>query len=170
MKQIKNVSAENDRLYKSLCSKVKKSARQNKENWIQDQCEEIENGLKIANTRQAYSLIKTLKKKFVPRITVIRNQDGTMLQSKEGVKQRWTQYCSGLYTDEGDGEEMVKELEAIFSSYKEDPQDIFCSEVEEPIRTLKPNKSPGSDGITAEMIQAGGEQRAHEIHKLCNKA
>ncbi|CAF5055729.1 unnamed protein product, partial [Rotaria magnacalcarata] len=101
---------------------------------------------------------------------MIRNQDGTMQQSKEGVKQRWTQYCSGLYKDEGGGDEMVKELEGISPSYKEDPQDILYSEVEEAIRTLKSNKSPGSDGITAEMIQAGGEQLTHEIHSLCNKA
>ncbi|CAF3252389.1 unnamed protein product, partial [Rotaria socialis] len=93
-----------------------------------------------------------------------------MEQSKEGVKQRWTQYCSGLYKDEGGGDEMVKELEGIFPSYEEDPQDILYSEVEEAIRTLKSNKIPGSDGITAEMIQAGGEQLTHEIHSLCNKA
>ncbi|CAF4556575.1 unnamed protein product, partial [Rotaria magnacalcarata] len=89
---------------------------------------------------------------------MIRNQDGTMQQSKEGVKQRWTQYYSGLYKDEGGGDEMVKELEGISPSYKEGPQDILYSEVEEAIQTLKSNKSPGSDGITAEMIQAGGEQ------------
>ncbi|CAF2041487.1 unnamed protein product [Rotaria magnacalcarata] len=137
MKQIKNVSAENGQLYKNLCSKVKKSARQDKDNWIQDKCNEIENGLKIGNTRQAYSLIKTLKNNFVPRITMIRNQDGTMQQSKEGVTQRWTQYCSGLYKHEGGGDEMVKELEGISPSYKEDPQDILYSEVEEAIRTLR---------------------------------
>ena len=65
---------------------------------------------------------------------------------------------------------MVKELEGIFPSYEEDPQDILYSEVEEAIRTLTCNNSPGSDSIRAEMIQAGGEQLAHEIHKLCNKA
>ncbi|CAF3327901.1 unnamed protein product [Rotaria socialis] len=87
MKQIKNVSAENGQLYKNLCSKVKKLARQGKDNWIQDKCDETENGLKIGNTRQAYSLIKTLKNNFVPRITMITNQDGTMQQSKEDVEQ-----------------------------------------------------------------------------------
>ncbi|CAF1924031.1 unnamed protein product [Rotaria magnacalcarata] len=101
---------------------------------------------------------------------MIRNQDSIMQQSKEGVKQRWAQYCSGLYNDEGGGDEMAKELEGIFHSYEEDPQDILYSEVEEAIRTLKSNKSPGSDGITADMIQAGCEQLTHEIHSLCNKA
>jgi hypothetical protein len=93
-----------------------------------------------------------------------------MLQSKEDIKQRWTQYCSSLYKDPGGGDGMVKELEDIAPPENDDPQDILYSEVEEAIRALKRNKSPGSDGITAEMLQAGGEQLARQIHTLCNKA
>lgn len=65
---------------------------------------------------------------------------------------------------------MVKELEEIAPPNDEDPQDILYAEVEKAIRSLKCHKSPGSDGITAEMLQAGGEQLARQIHKLCNKA
>jgi L-rhamnose mutarotase len=170
MKQMKNVSAEHAQRYKDMCKKVKKSARQDKEQWIDEQCEEVEKGLKIGNTRKAYSLMKMLSRKFVPRLNVIRSQEGTVLQSKDEIKQRWTQYCSNLYKDHGGGDEVVKELEEITPHNDEDPQDILYSEVEEAIRTLKRNKSPGSDGITAEMLQAGGEQLVRHIHKLCNKA
>jgi len=93
----KNVSTRQAQLYKDFCRKVNKSARQDKENWIQNQCEEVEKGLQIGNTRQAYNLIKTLKNKFAPRLSVIRNAEGAMLQSKDEIKQRWTQYCSSLY-------------------------------------------------------------------------
>ena len=65
---------------------------------------------------------------------------------------------------------MTKHLEMITPTSIEEPQNILYSEVEEAIRTLKRNKSPGSDGITAEMIQAGGEQLVRQIHLLCNKA
>jgi hypothetical protein len=170
LKQIKHTSTQHAQQYKEMCKKVKKSARQDKENWIDEQCKEVEEGLKIGNTRQAYSLIKMLGKKFVPRLNAIRNKEGTMLQSKEEIKHRWTQYCSGLYKDHGGGDRMVKELEEITPIINEDPQDILYSEVEEAIRTLKKNKSPGSDGIIAEMLQAGGEKLVHQIHKLCNKA
>lgn len=93
-----------------------------------------------------------------------------MLQSKDEIKQRWKQYCSGLYKGHGGGDEMVKELEEITPPRDEDPQDILYAEVQKAIRSLKCNKSPCSDGITAEMLQAGGEQLARQIHKLCNKA
>ncbi|CAF4177383.1 unnamed protein product [Rotaria magnacalcarata] len=86
VKQIKSTSTQNAKLYKDLCNRVRKSARQDKEKWIQDKCDEIEKGLNVGNTRQAYSLIKTLKKKFVPRTTAIKNEDGTMAQSKDNAQ------------------------------------------------------------------------------------
>jgi hypothetical protein len=39
-------------------------------------------------------------------------------------------------------------------------------EVEIAIESLKRYKSPGSDGIPAELIQAGGEILCSKIHKL----
>ena len=60
LKQTRNASAQKEQQYKGLCTKVKKSARQDKERWIQQQCEEIKKGLAIGRTRQAYSLIKML--------------------------------------------------------------------------------------------------------------
>ncbi|CAF3334890.1 unnamed protein product [Rotaria socialis] len=47
---------------------------------------------------------------------------------------------------------------------------ILYSEVEEAIRTLKKNKSPGSDGTAAEMLQTGCEALARQIHELSNRA
>ena len=65
---------------------------------------------------------------------------------------------------------MAKSLEMITPSSTEEQQNILYFEDEEAVRTLKRNKSPGSDGITAEMIQADGEQLVRQIHWLCNKA
>jgi len=42
--------------------------------------------------------------------------------------------------------------------------------VEKAIKRLKLNKSPGTHGIVAEAIQAGGIRLAKEIHKICEKA
>ena len=65
---------------------------------------------------------------------------------------------------------MTKDLKMITPISTEEPQNILYSEVEEAIRTLKRNRSPGSDEITAKMIQAGEEQLVRQIHLLCNKA
>ncbi len=60
-----------------------------------------------------------------------------MLQSKDDIKQRWTQYCSSLYKDPGGGDGMVKELEDIAPPGDDDTQDILYSEVQTAIRALK---------------------------------
>ena len=63
LKQTKTTSPQKEQQYKDLCRKVKKLARQDKERWTQQQCEEIEKDLAIGKTRQAYSLIKMPAKK-----------------------------------------------------------------------------------------------------------
>ena len=37
------------------------------------------------------------------------------------------------------------------------------------IARLKRNKSPGVDGISTEMIKAGGNELVKEIHKVCEQ-
>ena len=170
LRLVKNESARQAQMHKDMCRKVKKSARQDKENWIQNQCEEADKGLQIGNTRQAYNLTKRLKNVYVPRLSVIRDAQGTTLQSKDEIKQRWTQYCGNLYEDHGGGDEMVAELGKISPLNDEDPHDILYAEVKRAIGALKSNKSPGSDGITGEMLKSGGEPLARQIHELCNKA
>ena len=96
--------------------------------------------------------MKMLKKKFEPKLTIIREQDDIVLQSKEHIKQRWTKYCSSLYKDNGGGEDMVKDLKRITASYEEKSNEILYAEVQEAIHKLKNNKSPGTDAITAKML------------------
>lgn len=169
-KLTKNISIENSNKYREACNSVKRSVKHDKEQWLQEQYTEIDKGLRVGNTRKAYSLIKTLKKKdFAPRLNILRSHDGNLLQSKEAIKKRWTQYCSNLYKDNGGGNILIKELEQIFPPTQQKSHDILFSEVEQAIRSLKKNKSPGLDGIQAELLQSGGESLAYEIHKLCNK-
>jgi hypothetical protein len=66
---------------------------------------------------------------------------------------------------------VVLELEQIAPPPTDDEaHDILYEEVEAAVKRLKRNKSPGTDGITGEMIQAGGEMLMAEIHSLCNQA
>jgi ribulose bisphosphate carboxylase small subunit len=62
LKQLRNVSLEYTQQYKGLCGKVKRSARQDKEHWIQYLCEQAEKGPNIGNTGEAYGLIKCYEK------------------------------------------------------------------------------------------------------------
>ena len=92
-----------------------------------------------------------------------------MLQPKEAIKKRWTQYFSNLYKDNSGRDIVINELEEISSLIQQESHHILFSEVEQAIQSLKKNKSLGSDGIPAELLQSGGESLTHQIHQLCNK-
>ena len=110
-----------------------------------------------------------VKKKYVPKLPMIKDQNGSTLESKEPVIQKWIQYCHDLSIDRGCANEVVKALESIIPSVNEDAKDILYSEAEEAIRSLKRHKNPGADGITAEIFQAKSENLVQQLHELCNK-
>ena len=51
-----------------------------------------------------------------------------------------------------------------------DTHEVLYSELQAAIYSLNKNKSPESDGITAELLPAGWEQLTRQMHTLCNKA
>jgi len=90
--------------------------------------------------------------------------------AKDEVIGRWTEYCSELYKGKQDCSTTVTDLISIAPPLREEGEmDILFEEVQAAIDRLKRNKSPGTDGITAEMIQAGGEPLARMLHGICQK-
>jgi hypothetical protein len=59
-------------------------------------------------------LIRAINRKWQPKLTAIKDKNGNMLQDKEDIKRRWTEYCSSLYCDTGDGKDKTAELERLW--------------------------------------------------------
>ena len=89
---------------------------------------------------------------------------------KEETKQRWKEYCSERYKeDRQDNTEVLSEL-LIAPPQLNDAQDnILCTEVERAVKQLQKNKSPGADGVRAEMIKKGDKTLTREIHNMCEQ-
>ncbi len=79
-----------------------------------------------------------------PKQSAIKDKNGKMLQDKAEVKKRWTEYCSGLYTDRGNSDTVITELDQISPPPNEDEMHyILYKEVAEAVKRLKKGKSPG---------------------------
>ena len=65
-KKVNQLSMDHTNGCRDLCNTVKKSAKRDKEEWIQGKCDDIQKGLHIDNHRQAYSLMKMLTKNWNP--------------------------------------------------------------------------------------------------------
>ena len=170
MKQRRQESTEKEKEYKRMCNLVRKAARTDKEEWIQKRCQDIEELAGGNRSREAYKLIKQINRVWKPKQSAIKDKNGKMLQDKADIRKRWTEYCSGLYTDDGNSDAVVKELDQISPPPNEDElQDILLEEVAAAVKRLKKGKSPGIDEIAGEVIQAGGEKVIEEIHSICKQ-
>ena len=153
--------------YNKINRKVKKEMIKAKEQWIDNQCKEIEKNLKTNNSKKAYDTVKTLTKPKQSKVNSIKNKQGDIIMEKSKILERWTEHCSELYNYELQGDNRVLNTE---ESQNEDSEDIILmSEIQEAIKMLKKDKSPGVDNIPGELIQAGGEHMATALHNICNQ-
>ena len=138
-----------------------------KEKWINDQCAEVEQSLKMNNSKKAYDTVKSLTKPKQSKVNSIKDKNGEVIIEKNKVLERWTEYCSELYNYKLNGDEQVLNTEKSNNDDKDDT--ILMSEIEEAIKSLKKGKSPGVDNIPGELIQAGGDHMSAALFNICNK-
>ncbi|XP_047502962.1 uncharacterized protein LOC125048342 [Penaeus chinensis] len=156
--------------YRKICNEVRKAARQDKEKWLEHQCKQIEQSAQEKKSRATYQLIKDPNCKHQPRQLTIKDSNGTILQTKEEVLSRWTSYCETLYKSNLDDRSRIQELDEISPPLDDTEDLILIDEVRKAIKQLKHHKSPGTDGIVGEILQAGGGALVTHIHRLCNEA
>ncbi|GFO29207.1 endonuclease-reverse transcriptase [Plakobranchus ocellatus] len=147
--------------------KVKRSIKEATEKWIEDQCEDIENSLKHNNSNKAYKIVKELTDTKQTRATTIESKEGKCLTEEKEILERWTEYCSELYTHVATGKD--PNVLNVPPSSNNARHSILRTEIIEAVSSLKPGKSAGIDNITGEMVQAGGEATIDMLFLICNK-
>ena len=106
--------------------------------------------------RGLYQKIKEIAGKVELKISTVKDKNGVTIEDDEKKKQRWKEYFSELYNVQSPVDRSVLgELSANNTTEDEMP-DFLIQEVRSAVATLKPRKAPGIDGISAELLQAGG--------------
>ena len=78
-----------------------------KENWIGEQCSEIEENLRKNNSKRAYQLVKDLTTVKQGKVTTAEDHSGKSLTEEQQILNRWTEYCSKLYNYKANGDPSV---------------------------------------------------------------
>ena len=125
-----------------------------KENWIGEQCSEIEENLRKNNSKRAYQLVKDLTTVKQGKTTTVQDRSGKCFTEERQILNRWTEYCSELYNYKANGDPSLLNCPQTDT---EDDHPILRREVEVAVQLLKKGKSAGVDNISAELVQAGGE-------------
>ena len=109
-----------------------------KENWIGQQCSEIEENLRKNNSKRAYQLVKDLTTLKQGKATTVQDRSGKCLTEEQQVLNRWTEYRSELYNLEASGDPSVLNCPQTDT---EDDDSILCKEVEAAVQSLEKRKS-----------------------------
>jgi hypothetical protein len=136
--------------------------RNKKREYLKDKINELATNSKNKNIRDLYRGINEFKRGYQPRNNLVKDENGDLLADSHNILNRWKNYFSQLLNVHN-----VRDVWQIEVHMAEPlvpgPSPL---EVEIAIVKLKKYKSPGSDQIPGELIQAGGEILLSAIHKL----
>ena len=146
MKERQTISERDSDQYKALDREIRNDCRKAKEEWINEQCQEIEKCQTVDPTF-LYKKVKTLtRKNFCSSSGCIKAKDGTLIMEKAERMARWAEYVDELFEDKrGEKPRILKPING--------PR-ILPSEVKAAISKMKANKATGPDEICIEMIGA----------------
>ena len=117
---------------------IKRCTKKAKENWIGEQCSEIEENLRKNNSKREYQLVKDLTIVKQGKATIVQDLSGKCLKEERQVLNRWTEYCSELYNHEANRDPSVQDCRQTDT---EDDHPILRKEVEAAVQSLKKRKS-----------------------------
>ena len=93
--------------YKAVNNNIKRCMKKAKENWIGEQCSEIEENLRKNNSKRAYQLVEDLTTVKQGKATTVQDRSGKCLTEERQILNRWTEYCSELYNYKVNGDPSV---------------------------------------------------------------
>lgn len=129
--------------------------------------QELELLFRSNNTRKFYKRLNASRKGYIPRADICRDLQGGLLTETGEVIERWRQHYDE-HLNSAEAEESGENDYLVADSGDTMPAPDL-REVVESIKSLKNNKSAGSDGISAELIRLGPEVLGKCLHQLIAK-
>jgi hypothetical protein len=116
------------------------------------------------NIRDLYRVINEFKRSYQPKNNLVKDENGDLLADSHNILNRLKNYFSQLLNAHNVSD--VRQIEVHMAEPLAPCPNRLPVEIA--IAKLEKYKSPGSDQILAELIQAGGKILLSTIHKLIN--
>ena len=161
MDERKAVKRRNEEHYQQLLKEISNDCKVANENWLNEQCWEVEDLERHFRTKEMHQKIKQMAIKTKTNINMgcIKDRNGIILFDKEKIAERWVEYIKELYRD--NREPMPQFTTAT-------GQNILKEEVEHVRHLMKNGKATGPDDLPAEALKSLDEYNIDIITTLCN--
>ena len=147
---------------RELDKQVQQQLRRDKREWLNKQCQEIDEFDRLRKAKQLYKPVNSLKTNtFKARQSSINDRNGKTLTEPEHVLGRWKEYGHELFA-KPDNEIPVTKTPLT----KTEPTPLL-SEVEAAVKQMKLGKAAGLDGVPGELIRNAGPSSMRAQHTLC---
>ena len=109
------------------------------------------------NSRKVFQLIKKLGggRTASPGLG-IKDEEGELIYDLEEIRKRWYQYGKSLFAKRSPMASADTEQDDDITPEEYEPE-VMMDEIRAAIKKLKNHKAAGLDGVTAEMLKAGGD-------------
>ena len=154
--------------YRKLNKTVKKLIQKQKRENLQNKIMTLEEDFAKNNTHNLFRSVRELEGKKQKSCMVLKDSQGVIRMKKQEVLTIWQiHFEKHLNTQFPHDEDALSELDSDMNVEEFSP--ITQTEVANAVKQLKNRKSPGIDGITAELIKSGGTMMVKILVKLFNQ-
>ena len=149
--------------YTHLNAEFQRIASIDKQDFLSEQCKEIEENNRMGKTRDLCKKIRDTKGTLHAKMGSIKDRNGMDLTEAEDIKKRWQEYTEELYKkdlhDQDNHDGVTTHLE---------PNILEC-EVKWALGTITMNKASGGDRIRAELFQILKDDAVKVLHSICQQ-
>lgn len=156
--------------YDAKDKEVKRSAREDKRNWIEKRAAAAEKAAENGRNKELYSITKTIAGERRRQEVGVKDKQGVLKTEMQERLQRWVEHLSEILNRD-DPVNPVEEDEI------EEPEEIGeidlgrwqLQEVKDALKGTKPGKAPGVDEVGPELLRADMEDTAHRLTRCYNR-
>ena len=155
--------------YKVKDREVKRRAKEDKRAWLEQLGNEAEKYAENGRNRELYQTAKKITNKRQRQVAAIKNKRGETIKDKNARLERWAEHFEEVLVREAPVNP-IEENEVEEDEIREmDTTEIREAEVREALKKTNSGKTPGIDGIPAELYKADSDVAVRELTRLFDK-
>ncbi|CAF0787582.1 unnamed protein product [Rotaria sp. Silwood1] len=157
--------------YKRLRKLAKTKIDKRQTEYWDEICEEIESSIKLNDPANAFNIIRRLsgKMKRVENMA-IKDKHGKLILNSTDQLERWREFFDELLNVSSSVDlQLIDQIKIQSIEKKEEERQNAqptIPEVRKALNQMKSRKAPGYDGITADLLKAGGEPVIKWLHEM----